>query len=62
MGPAEIIAIIAVVLIIGGAVAYIIKAKRSGQKCIGCPYSKQCASGKGGCSCSFSEQKGEEKE
>lgn len=62
MGPAEIIAIIAVVLIIGGALAYIIKAKRSGQKCIGCPYSKQCASGKGSCSCGCSNQKDEENE
>ena len=44
----EIIAIIAVVLIVGGAVAYIIKAKKSGQKCIGCPDSKTCSSG--GCS------------
>lgn len=42
MNTTEIIAVIAIVLIIGGAVAYIIKAKRNGQKCIGCPYSKQC--------------------
>ena len=40
--------IIAIVVIIGGAVAYIIKAKKSGQKCIGCPSSKTCSSG--GCS------------
>ena len=44
----EIIAIVAIVLIIGGAVAYIIKAKKSGQKCIGCPDSKTCSAG--GCS------------
>ena len=61
MGPAEIIAIIAVVLIIGGAVAYIVKAKASGQKCIGCPYSKQCSSGKGGCSCGCSDKENSEK-
>nr|MBE6545028.1 hypothetical protein [Oscillospiraceae bacterium] len=46
--PGEIIAIIAILLIIGGAVAYIIKAKKSGQRCIGCPDSKTCSSG--GCS------------
>jgi len=46
-----IIAIVATVLIIGGAVAYIIKAKKSGQKCIGCPHSKVCSSAKSGCSC-----------
>ena len=38
-----IIAIIA--LIIGGALGYIIKAKKSGQKCIGCPYGKNGCSG-----------------
>ena len=45
----EIIAIIAVVLIVGGAVAYIVKAKRSGQKCIGCPDSKTCSGKCSGC-------------
>ena len=46
----EIIAIAAIVLIVGGAVAYIIKAKKNGRKCIGCPYASSCKSG--GCSCS----------
>ena len=41
----EIIAIAAIVLIVGGAVAYIIKAKKSGRKCIGCPYASSCKSG-----------------
>ena len=45
----DIIAIAVIVLIVGGAIAYIIKAKRSGQKCIGCPDSKTCGSS-GGCS------------
>ena len=44
----EIIAIVAILLIIGGATAYIIKAKKSGKKCIGCPDSGTCSSGKGG--------------
>lgn len=44
----EIIAIAAIVLIVGGAVAYIIKAKKSGRKCIGCPDSASCKAG--GCS------------
>ena len=48
MSPIEIIAIIAIVLIVGGATAYIIKAKKSGKKCIGCPDSASCT--KGGCS------------
>lgn len=44
MTPVEIIAIVAVALIVGGAVAYIIKSKMSGKKCIGCPYAKDCKS------------------
>ena len=42
-----VVAILA--LVIGGAVYYIYRAKKNGQKCIGCPYSKQCS---GSCSCS----------
>lgn len=33
----------AIVLIIGGALFYIIKAKKSGKKCIGCPDSASCS-------------------
>lgn len=29
-------------LIVGGAVAYIIRQKQKGTKCIGCPYSEGC--------------------
>ena len=50
----EIIAIALVVLIIGGAVAYIIRSKKSGKKCIGCPYSKSCS---GSCSCGTEDKK-----
>ena len=50
----DIIAIVVIALIIGGAVAYIIKAKKNGKKCIGCPDSAACsAKGQNGCgSCS----------
>ena len=44
----DYIAIAAIVLIVGGAVFYIVRAKRKGVKCIGCPYSKECG-GKCGC-------------
>ena len=47
----EIIAISVIVLIIGCAAAYIIKAKKSGKKCIGCPDSGSCSGNCGGCSC-----------
>lgn len=44
----EYIAIFVIALIIGGAVFYIIKAKKSGKKCIGCPDS---------CSCKYKDKK-----
>ena len=39
-------------IILGAAVVYIVKAKKSGAKCIGCPDSGSCShgqSGAGGC-------------
>ena len=47
MGGTDFLVIGIIALIIGGAVAYIIKAKKSGKKCIGCPDSATC--GKSGC-------------
>ncbi len=48
---AENIILIAIIaIIIGAAVLYIVKAKKRGVKCIGCPYAKQCKSHN--CSCS----------
>ena len=38
----NIIVIIILMILIGGAVAYIIKAKKSGVKCIGCPAGGSC--------------------
>ena len=52
----NIIVIAVIVLVVGGALAYIIKAKKSGKKCIGCPDSCSCSSkdkngqNSGGCS------------
>jgi len=40
-----IIAVLVVVL--GAALGYVIKAKKRGEKCIGCPHSKTCNS----CNC-----------
>ena len=40
MNPGDIIAIVAVVLIVACAVFFIVRAERRGQKCVGCPYSK----------------------
>ena len=44
MDGSEIIAILAIFLCIGGAILYIVKAKKSGQKCIGCPHGGKCGS------------------
>ena len=47
----NVIIIAVLALILGGAVAYIIKAKKRGQKCIGCPSGRSCGgSCSGGCS------------
>ena len=45
---ANIIAVLVLLAVIGLAAGYVIKAKKSGQKCIGCPDARTC--GKGGCS------------
>lgn len=52
----DIIVSVALVVIIGAAVAYIIRAKKRGIKCVGCPYAKQCG---GNCSgnCESSDNK-----
>jgi len=50
----DIIIAVVVVLIIGAASLYIYRAKKSGQKCIGCPNSKQCSAK--GCNCGCSSQ------
>ena len=52
----DIIVIAVLVVILGAAAAYIIRAKKSGQKCIGCPYSKTCASKGCGCGCGGAEK------
>ena len=37
-----IIPIVIISIILTGVIFYIVKTKKSGQKCIGCPYSKTC--------------------
>lgn len=50
MGDMIIILILAAIL--GGAAWYIYRAKKSGKKCIGCPNSGSCGGGcSGSCSC-----------
>jgi len=45
----NVIIILVVALIIGGIVAYLLRAKKRGETCIGCPHAKQCSSKN--CSC-----------
>ena len=47
--PEEIIAIALIAVIIVAAVLYIVKAKKSGRKCIGCPDGVKCSKEKGCC-------------
>ena len=43
MGPVDYIILAVVLAIVGLAIFYIYRAKKKGQKCIGCPYSKTCS-------------------
>ncbi len=47
----NIIIIAILVAILGFAIVYIVKAKKSGKKCIGCPDAGTCAAKKSGCGC-----------
>ena len=38
-----LILIVLLLAILGGAVVYVVKAKKRGDKCIGCPYAKDCS-------------------
>lgn len=44
-----ILAVVAVIL--AAAIGYIVKKKKSGAACIGCPDSHSCSHCKGGCCC-----------
>ncbi len=49
MGDYIVLGIVAVVLV--AAIIYIVKQKKSGVKCIGCPHSSKC--GSCNCGCNF---------
>ena len=58
MGPilSTVVAVIIVVAIVGGALAYIILAKKSGKKCIGCPDGNTCSGKCDKCNCGCNEK------
>ena len=57
---ANIVVILIIVALVGGAMSYIIKAKKRGVKCIGCPDSAGCSykgSKNSECSCGCHTEK-----
>ncbi len=48
MGAVDYLVVLIIVAIVGGAAFYIYKAKKLGQKCIGCPQSGSCQGSCGG--------------
>ena len=46
----DLIAAVVVIAILGGAIAYIVSARKKGVKCIGCPNGAKCSGNCSGCS------------
>ena len=51
-----VIAVAVVVLIVAFAAGYVIKVKKRGQKCIGCPQAKNCGVYKCSCGCGETQE------
>ena len=45
-----------ILLILGLAVVYVVRAKKRGEKCIGCPHARECAARNSGKGCGCGEQ------
>lgn len=53
----NVLIVVVILLILGAATAYIVKEKKRGAVCIGCPHAGVCAQKrKGGCTCNTSFQ------
>ena len=48
MSIVDYIAIAAIVLTLSASVFYIVRAKKRGEKCVGCPYARECGGKCGG--------------
>lgn len=60
MGAVDYVAIAAIALIVGAAIFYIVRAKKRGAKCVGCPHAKQCGGNcNGGCANAAKEKNNE---
>lgn len=51
MNTNDLIVIVILVFLLGSAIAYIIKEKKKGVKCIGCPMAKTCQKNKANTKC-----------
>jgi len=51
MGLIDYLLIAGIVLVIGAIVCFIVRSKKKGKKCIGCPDSGTCGGNCGSCSC-----------
>ena len=46
----NVIVILVLLAVLGAAAGYVYRAKKRGEKCVGCPHAKQCGAA-GGCRC-----------
>ena len=53
-----IIVSVLIIAILVLAIGYVVKSKKSGRKCIGCPDAKSCPSAKNGCCSCFENEDG----
>ena len=54
----DVLPILIIALIVGGAIFYIVREKMRGKKCIGCPYCDSCSyKNKGGSCASYNGEK-----
>ena len=49
----NIIVILILLAIASAIILYLVRAKKRGEKCIGCPYAKQCGNK---CSCGYTDK------
>ena len=61
MTVTDIIVLLMIALVVGGASFYIICTKRRGQRCIGCPYAKTCSESCSHCHAYSSKERNENK-
>ena len=61
MTVTDIIVLLFIALVVGGASFYIIRAKRQGRRCIGCPDAKTCSGNCSACQTCLYQKENEKK-